>query len=412
MTKASVLTQVLFCALCFVAILVPIAISAEMSWPLHIIDDSSRGADGVKLADINDDGLMDIATGWEEGGITRVYLHPGYEKAKQKWPAVTVGNTPNVEDAVFVDLDADGAIDVVSCSEGKTRTMFVHWAPKQPEKLLDPAAWSQAVLPESKDRMRWMFAWPMQVDGKHGVDIIAGGKNEGCELGWFEAPADPRKLADFAWRTISPAGWIMSIWKRDMDSDGDLDVVVSDRTGNLAGCRWLENPGLGPAQTKPWKNHFMFHGTEKLIVLSMTMTDLDRDGLEDALVAIADYKILFLKRLDVSGLNWETHEISADYGAGNTRAVEVGDIDRDGHPDIAYTTWNSKDLHGVLWMENAGETINDTWQPHPISGTKKGIKYDRIELLDLDGDGDLDLLTCEEHEGGNGLGVFWYENPR
>ena len=36
---------------------------------------------------------------------------------------------------------------------------------------------------------------------------------------------------------------------------------------------------------------------------------------------------------------------------------------------------------------------------------------DRIELLDLDGDGDLDVLTCEERQNKNGLGVIWYENP-
>ena len=35
-----------------------------------MIDASSRGADGVRLADVNGDGLMDITTGWEEGGIT------------------------------------------------------------------------------------------------------------------------------------------------------------------------------------------------------------------------------------------------------------------------------------------------------------------------------------------------------
>jgi hypothetical protein len=33
----------------------------------------------------------------------------------------------------------------------------------------------------------------------------------------------------------------------------------------------------------------------------------------------------------------------------------------------------------------------------------------------LDGDGDLDVITTEEHDnakGGNGgLGVIWYENP-
>ena len=216
---------------------------AGPTWPLHVIDDSSQGADGVKLADINGDGLMDIATGWEEGGITRVYLHPGYKKAKQQWPAVTVGKTPNVEDTVFVDLDADGSADVVSCCEGKTQTMFVHWAPNQKENLLDPNTWSQAILPASEKRMRWMFAWPMQVDGKRGIDLVAGGKNEGCELGWFQAPADPRKLADYAWHPITPAGWIMSIWKRDMDADGDLDLVISDRY-------W--RPGRLPLARKSW----------------------------------------------------------------------------------------------------------------------------------------------------------------
>ncbi|MHC4642750.1 MAG: hypothetical protein ACYS32_13990, partial [Planctomycetota bacterium] len=98
-------------------------------WKLNIIDDSSSGADGVKLADVDNDRLMDITTGWEEGGITRVYLHPGYEDANQRWPAVTVGQTPNVEDAVFVDLDNDGAVDVVSSCEGETKKLLVNWAP-------------------------------------------------------------------------------------------------------------------------------------------------------------------------------------------------------------------------------------------------------------------------------------------
>ena len=31
-----------------------------------------------------------------------------------------------------------------------------------------------------------------------------------------------------------------------------------------------------------------------------------------------------------------------------------------------------------------------------------------IDVLDLDMDGDLDVMTCEEREN---LGVVWYENP-
>ena len=50
------------------------------------------------------------------------------------------------------------------------------------------------------------------------------------------------------------------------------------------------------------------------------------------------------------------------------------------------------------------------WDDHEISGPD-GIKFDVVQLLDLDADGDPDAITTEESEGGDGLGVIWYENP-
>ena len=383
---------------------------AGQPWACHIIDESSRGADGVKLADINGDGLMDIATGWEEGGVTRIYLNPGPDKSKTHWPMATVGKTPSVEDAVFADLDGDGALDVVSCSEGGTKKIYVHWSPRNHADLLFANKWQQAVLPDSEmHSQQWMFAWPMQVDGRNGVDLIAGSKGRNAQIGWFAAPKNGRNLAGYRWHPISQAGWIMSIWKRDMDEDGDIDVVVSDRRGPLCGCRWLENPGYGPMQTKPWKNHLMGAGGKE--VLSMVLADLDGDGLQDAVVAVKEMQLFFLKRLDKAGLKWRTHVISADFKAGNTRAVVVADVNGDKQKDLVLTTWNAKAKHGVLWLEYKYTPEDKEWMPHQISGTEKGIKYDRIEMLDLDRDGDLDLLTCEEREGNGGMGVFWYENP-
>ena len=76
--------------LCGLLMMLALSTHAAESWRRHTIDDTSRGADGVRLADVNGDGRPDITTGWEEGGVVRVYLNPGPKKSKQSWPLVTV----------------------------------------------------------------------------------------------------------------------------------------------------------------------------------------------------------------------------------------------------------------------------------------------------------------------------------
>ena len=387
--------------------------STGRPWTMHVIDASSRGADGVRLADVNGDGRMDIATGWEEGGITRVYVQPpGADAVRDPWPAVTVGNTPNVEDAVLVDLDADGRTDVVTCCEGGTRTMFVHWAPKDPQAYLDPAAWKTEPLPPSEKRMAWMFCLPLQVDGRGGIDLVAGGKGGGAEIGWFEAPDDPRQLDRWTWHPISPAGWIMSLRAADLDGDGDPDVITTDRNGPMRGCRWLENPGPGLAQTRPWPNHFVGGGDTE--AMFMTMADLDADGTDDVVMAVKPRPLKFFRRTD-DGDGWAEFSIPLPENIGTGKGVAVGDIDGDGKLDVVFSCEGAGgDRSGVMWLGYAQSPLEADWTPREISGPP-GIKFDRLELLDVDADGDLDVLACEESQPVDdrrrGLGVFWYENP-
>ena len=55
------------------------SVISDAQWKRHIIDDSSRGADGVRVEDVNGDGYLDLTTGWEEGGVVRVTLNPDPE---------------------------------------------------------------------------------------------------------------------------------------------------------------------------------------------------------------------------------------------------------------------------------------------------------------------------------------------
>ncbi len=75
----------------FIILLNAADLSAQ-TWPMHTIDDSSRGADGVRLADVDQDGRTDIATAWEEGGQIRVCFRPDSAVIKHPWPSIAVGN--------------------------------------------------------------------------------------------------------------------------------------------------------------------------------------------------------------------------------------------------------------------------------------------------------------------------------
>jgi hypothetical protein len=63
-----------------------------------------------------------------------------------------------------------------------------------------------------------------------------------------------------------------------------------------------------------------------------------------------------------------------------------------------------------MWLSCDKGPLDGNWNAHDVSGPE-GIKYDLMELLDIDRDGDLDIITCEEQQNKKGLGLFWYENP-
>lgn len=380
-------------------------VSAE-AWKRHIIDDSSLGADGIRLADVNNDGFMDIATGWEEGSIVRVYINPGPEKAKERWPAVTVARVNSPEDAVFADLDRDGSVDVVSCTEGENRTVFVSWAPKDVTDYLNPEAWNTEPIQATQGKQMWMFGLPMQIDGKRGGDIVVGSKGENATIGWLESPENPRDMAAWKFHPLCEAGWIMSLIPIDMDKDGDMDILASDRFGKNSGVMWLENPG--PKKTASgarWKFHSI--GASGKEVMFLTAADLDGDGLVDILATTREGALIYLRRRGKD--TWESYTITLPFEIKHGKAVSVGDIDLDGRLDIVHTanTYGDRSQPAVIWMRYKKSATDPVWDSHDIGGPE-GIKFDLVELLDLDADGDLDIITCEERDN---LGVIWYENP-
>jgi hypothetical protein len=372
-------------------------------WQRHTIDDSSLGADGTKFADVNKDGQMDLISGWEEGGVSRIYLHP--KNPKDKWSYIELPS-PDVEDAFVADLNNDGYMDLITLSEGAHQRVTVHWAPNNAEDYLRAENWISKDVPVTIGKTKWMFGRALDVDGENGLDLIIGSKNPTGTLGWLKIPEDPMQMVDWEFNKISDAGWIMSIEILDMNNDGEQDLVITDRKGELRGLRWLENPGKG-ALSREWKNHLI--GASEGEPMFMDYFEIGK-GSADIDFIVPDLATGWEYFIKKKG-EWSSEIIPFPGMAGRRgKSVIAEDINQDCQFDLIASFEGALDRSGLIALMNF-----QSKNPYvmDISG-KEGVKYDFILIKDIDGDGDLDVITSEETAADGskkGLGVVWYENP-
>lgn len=395
-------------SLCIVLVLLTAAAApvVDAAWTRHTIGDSGRGADGVRLLDVDGDGREDIVTGWEESGHVCIYFAPPPDAVRQPWPHVVVGQLRAVEDAVAIrDSQHEPAI-ILSCHEGNEKRILVHrfaaaLSGAPPVALLESGNWRSADIASAQGMTRWMFATPIH-DASRLVGIIVGSKDPAGQVSLLAPPMDAgtASVPVERWQLtkLETAGWIMSLVPVDMDGDGDEDVAVSDRKGPRRGVYWLEQPSAaGAGGAASWRRHDIGGADAEVMFL-----DAQRDS-----VITATRNGIILRFLRTGPETWQTIEIGNPFGLRNGKAVRrfpadsaaanrlVVDFNTAVHP-------GDRGKPGVVLIDLPGDE-----PPVDISGLD-GKKFDRLELRDLDGDGDLDVLTCEERDN---LGVFWYENP-
>lgn len=178
----------------------------------------------------------------------------------------------------------------------------------------------------------------------------------------------------------------------DVNRDGWIDFIVGDS--------WYENTG------KPGEELFILHRKNMIGTHDNIVVDIDGDGIEDV-VSCSDFPdhpvLAWYKIPEDHTTNWDYHKIGTGIHGG-IAPHGFGDLDNDGDTDI---------VRGNSWFENLDSRGNH-WKEHNTLIPPGGNRPDRYGLalkswvLDMDGDGDLDIVETEA-DTPDGR-VFWFEN--
>ena len=176
--------------------------------------------------------------------------------------------------------------------------------------------------------------------------------------------------------------WLGGIVATDLDGDNDDDLVI---TSGLNYCFVImKNEGDGTFQQK------YAHQLQTYIVRRLFAADLDGDGDNDLVTAHYNGTIhLHMNNGDATFQDpvlieepllmvntWDSAEL-----------LFVDDVNSDGHADIVASCYQPI---GIAVLLNNGD---GTFRPPLFSAQKRETSNDRSALIDLDGDGDLDILT-------------------
>ncbi|MFT4613321.1 MAG: hypothetical protein ACI9NT_000459 [Bacteroidia bacterium] len=416
----------------------------------HVIDNTGSGADGVHLGDINNDGYLDVVSGWEESAELKLYLHPGAAISTRpaNWQSIDVGTGSNVsaiEDAAFIDMDGDGKVDsILSATEGEgadsNRRVRLHRASGENLDQIISNAWQASVIHIDQPTARFMKVRGAQLDNQYGADIVALSRD------LFENPQDPDEITTrggvFLYTSPPPEKIDKpDAWKRqrladvhkgksialvDMDADKDLDILYSGARNIV----WLENPLIEGAGND-WTSHWI--GTAS----DLALCDINADGIQDIVATTSRKEYPVVARwFEGSGGRtirkraWPSHDIelaenlpSKFYQPDNfavksiacaqfSTGVDAGSV-ADTPASIVITTSGSGfGIFLAVAPKNFSSDYTQPWHALPLTSYRWIMKYDNIIATDLDADGDTDLLTSEENEGIflQGAGVLWYEN--
>ena len=183
----------------------------------------------------------------------------------------------------------------------------------------------------------------------------------------------------------------------DLDGDGDLDLTSADALPHND-LYWFENDGKGG-----FKKHFIQRDDPDRLERH-AIGDIDKDGHPDVVIVKNLFgDLLWFKNSGkpADGKLWKRHVITNKKLRG-AYDVALADYDGDGDLDVAASSWSLS--NNFAWFENDGTPADGEWKMRIIEADLPETRM--MRAADIDGDKDLDLVGTARRKPL----VVWYEN--
>ena len=222
---------------------------------------------------------------------------------------------------------------------------------------------------------------PMDVNGDGKMDFITGGWFDET-LRWRENPGDNKewKLND-----IIKTGNIETTRAWDVDGDGFLEIVPNTPNKPLA-YYTLMRDAAGKSTGQFSKTQVVeAHGH------GLGFGDINGDGRNDFIISSGWLEA----PEDRKNKPWKLH---ADFDLGTASVpVIVADVNRDGMNDLIVGQAHN---YGLDWYQQKREGNTITFIKHAIDPFNS--QYHTMEWVDIDNDGEMELVTGHRYRAHNG----------